>query len=109
MIKRIANHAGRETHQARAHMARPVRSMPVVRVCLMPYSSIDLPTRGAPRAMPANITVAVSPIKGVGTPLPSRITDETGRTIPNPKPAVNTAIRTAGSGLTCDFTDLLLF
>jgi hypothetical protein len=52
-------------------------------------------------AMPANITVAVSPISGVLTSSLSRMTDDTGRTIPNPRPPVNMAARIAGNGFNC--------
>jgi hypothetical protein len=49
--------------------------------------------------MPANITVAVNPIMGVAIRMPSSTTVDTGRTIPNPNPAVKIAKKQAYMGL----------
>jgi hypothetical protein len=44
------------------------------------------------------MAVAQNPISGVGTSLPSRITDVTGIIIPQQNPTVNTAVITVSSG-----------
>jgi hypothetical protein len=46
-----------------------------------------------------NMAVAQNPISGVGTSLPSRITDVTGIIIPQQNPTVNTAVITVSSGV----------
>jgi hypothetical protein len=59
--------------------------------------------------MPANITVAVNPIMGVATRMPSSTTVDTGRTIPNPNPAVKTAKKQAYIGLIFSNIESLYF
>ena len=86
-----------------------MQKSPPVRVRLIPKSSISLPDKGPPMAMPANITVAVSPISGVLTSSLSRMTDDTGRTIPNPRPPVNMAARIAGNGFSCFCVLIIIF
>jgi hypothetical protein len=87
-----------EVNNERATIRHPARNIPVKRVGLTPYSSSDLPTRGALNAIPINMAVAQNPISGVGTSLPSRITDVTGIIIPQQNPTVNTAVITVKSG-----------
>jgi hypothetical protein len=98
-MKRTISHAGKYTPRPRLPMQAPASSIPSVRVRLRPSSSIVRPTSGAPKAMPANITVAVNPIMGVAIRMPSSTTVDTGRTIPNPNPAVKIAKKQAYMGL----------
>jgi hypothetical protein len=51
----------------------------------------------------------VSPISGVLTSSLSRMTDDTGRTIPNPRPPVNMAARIAGKGFNCFCVFIIIF
>jgi hypothetical protein len=88
-----------EENNERATIRHPERNIPAKSVGLTPYNSIVLPTRGALNAIPINIAVAQNPISGVGTSLPSRITDVTGIMIPQQNPTENTAPMTVISGV----------
>jgi hypothetical protein len=98
IINRTAIQEKSEVKKERDTIRHPARNIPVKRVGLTPYSSSALPTRGALHAIPINMAVAQNPISGVGTSLPSRITDVTGIIIPQQKPTVKTALITVNSG-----------
>jgi hypothetical protein len=103
IINLSAIQTGSEVHRARAIINIPAPNIPARRVRFTPYSSIVLPTRGAPSAIPINIAAAVIPIRGVGISFPSRITDVTGIMIPQENPTVNTAIITVNNGVVRKF------
>ncbi|MBW2184763.1 MAG: hypothetical protein JRF49_13005 [Deltaproteobacteria bacterium] len=107
MINLRAIQTGIEVHKARAIINTPAPNIPAKRVRFTPYSSIDLPIKGALSAIPTNMAVAVIPIIGVGICLASRITDVTGIMIPQENPTVNTAIITVDNGMMRSFINEL--